>query len=300
MATAALALTSDLGKKIAARAAGRTGGIKNLAEGRSDVHKLNPVHIEIESGFNIRDFDNDPIVIEHVDNLAQSIAQIGVQRPLKVRNKGNRFILVDGECRLRATIRAIDFYGAEIHTVPVIIADRSMNDADATLGLLVENSGLDVTPLGKGEAVKRLINFGWSKEEVATKSGMSKSRIGQLLDLVGLGSEVQALIKDGTLTATAALGVAREVHFDDAKIVERVKAAVEAKQSAPAKGKAAASAKTRVTARALTSVPSLKSALATIIGDADVENVGSGDDATVILTISAADYAAVKTLLKLA
>ena len=99
--------TTPLGKQIAARAEGRTGGIREIAEGRSDVHRVNPFLIKIEPGFNAREIDA-PSTQEHIDELAQSIAKIGVQRPLKVRNKGGEMLLKDGECRLRATIRAIE------------------------------------------------------------------------------------------------------------------------------------------------------------------------------------------------
>ncbi|PZR59549.1 MAG: hypothetical protein DI537_53240, partial [Stutzerimonas stutzeri] len=242
MATTALIATTDLSQKIAARAKGRTGGIKTLAEGRSDIHKVNPFLIRVEDGFNVRDFES-PEVAEHVDNLAQSIAKIGVQRPLKVRNKGNELILKDGECRLRATIRAIEVYGAEIVAIPVVLADRSESDADATLGILVENSGLDLTVSGKSEIVKRLTAFGWSREDIAAKAGMSKARVIQLLEFAGLSTEIKGLVSAGTVSATAALATARAHDFDDDKTVEVIKSASATKM--------AASGKARVTARAL-------------------------------------------------
>ncbi len=290
MASSAISSTTDLGKSIAARAASRSGGIKSLSEGRSDTFKVNPFLIEVAEGFNVRDFSSSEVT-DHIDALAQSIAQIGVQRPLKVRNKGNKLILVDGECRLRATIRAIDAYSAEIRTIPVILADRSMSEADATLGILVENSGLDVSPLGKAEVVKRLIAFGWTKDDIAEKAGMSKARVFQLLDLSGLSSEVKTLISEGTVSATTALTVAKANDFDDEKTAEQIKTA--------SKTKMAASGKARVTARAL-GTPSLKSAVASIISGAGVETFSDGDNDSVTLTISADDYAALQRLLKLA
>lgn len=287
--TVALVAATALSQKIAARAKTRSGGIKTLAEGRSDIHKVNPFLIEVEAGFNVRDFES-PELAEHVDNLAQSISVKGVIRPLKVRNKGGKLVLVDGECRLRGVIRAIEVYDAEIVTIPVILADRSESDADAVLGILIENSGLDLTVAGKAEVVKRLLGFGWSKDEIAQKAGMSKARVHQLLDFAGLSTEVKALVSDGTVSASTALQVARDHAFDDVATAEKIKAASATKM--------AASGSARVTAKALTG-PSLKTALADIFGDAIIDNVGTGDDATVILSISAADYEVVKTLLKL-
>ncbi len=278
---------SPLSKQIAARAADRTGGIKQIAEGRSDVFKLNPFKIEVEPGFNVRDFGSTALE-EHVDGLAQSIAKIGVQRPLKIRNKGNRFVLVDGECRLRAVVRAIEVYGAEIHTIPVTVADRGLSDADAVLGILVENSGLDVTPLGKAEVVKRLTAFGWSEADIAEKAGLSKGRVGQLLSLMGLGEEIKKLIRADKISATTALQVARDNGFDDEKTLAAIKAGATV---------AAERGKTRVTAKSVAS-PKATETIGGIISGADVEYV-SGEDETVILTISKADYAVMCAALKI-
>jgi hypothetical protein len=115
---------SELAKEIAARAKGKTGGIKSIAEGRSDVFQINPYLIEVEEGFNARSFDS-PDVRAHIDGLATSIKENGVRNPLRIRKKGDKFTLVDGECRLRATFLAIESYGAEIRSVPVRIQDRA-------------------------------------------------------------------------------------------------------------------------------------------------------------------------------
>jgi len=293
--TVALIAGTELSQKIAARAADRKGGtIKNMMEGRSDVYKVNPFLIQVQDGFNVRDFES-PEVAEHVDNLARSIAQIGVQRPLKVRNKGGELILKDGECRLRATIRAIEVYKAEIVAIPVQLTDRSESDADAALGILVENSGLDITVAGKAEIVKRLMGFGWNSTEIAEKAGMSKARVSQLLDFAGLSTAIKALVSAGTISATAAMNVARENAFDDDKTLAQIVAA---------QTKVAANGRARVTAKTLggpsKSAPSLKAAVAEIINKADVEKLKEGtEDATVILTMSAAEYGALCNLLKL-
>ncbi len=290
--TIALSPATDLSKQIAARAKGRNGAtsIKTLMEGRSDVFKINPFDIEVEDGFNVRDFES-PEVAEHVDGLALSISEVGVQRPLKVRNKGGKLILVDGECRLRAVVRAIEVYGAEINAIPVILADRAMSDADAALGILVDNSGLDVSPLGKSIVVKRLTAFGWSQADIAKKAGMSKARVIQLLDLAGLSTEVKGLISAGTVSATTALATARANNFDDDKTAAQIKEAAT---------KVAASGKARVTSRALTG-GSLKTTLAGIFGAEGVaETISDGEVDAVALTISADDWATVQKLLKLA
>jgi ParB-like chromosome segregation protein Spo0J len=286
----ALTATTDLGLQIMARAAERSGGIKTLAEGRSDEFRVNPFLIKVQDGFNVRDFETQDVA-DHVDALAISIASVGVKRALKVRNKGGDLVLVDGECRLRATVRAIEVYGADIRTIPVKLADRSESDADATLGILVENSGLEVTPLGKAEVVKRLMNYGWSKSDIAEKSGMSKTRLGQLLDIAGLSPDMKRLISADVISATTAVQTVKANGGDTEKAVDQIKAASGMKM--------AASGKARVTAKGLSSGPSIKDTMAAIIGAAAVETFSDNGEDSVMLTISAADYEVVRNVLKL-
>jgi ParB/RepB/Spo0J family partition protein len=285
--------TSAFGQNLATLAAKRTGGIKQLAEGRSDIFQINPLLIEVEDGFNVRDFETAEVA-EHIDGLAKSIAEIGIQRPLTVRNKGGRLLLKDGECRLRATIRAIDVYGAEIATIPVKLTARSESDADSVLGILTENSGLALTPLGKSSVIKRLKGHGWTDQQIADRAGMSKQRVTQLLDIAGLSTEVKALIKDGTVSSTTALSVARANGFDDSKTADALAEGVK---------KAASTGKARVTAKTLTTGPSLKAAMTNILKaaiDADqVETVGDGDEQVVNVTLDPADWEMIKTMLRL-
>ncbi len=282
--------STDLGKKIAARAEGKTGGIKNISEGRSDIFRINPKLIEVEDGFNARDFDS-PTVIEHIDNLARSIAQVNVKRPLKVRNVGGKYVLTDGECRLRATWRAIEVYNAEIVTIPVMLADRHESAADATLGLIIENSGMELTPLGKADVVKRLKVFGWSEAEIADKAGMSRARVTQLLEMVGLSEDIKALIRNETISPTLALDVARANDFDEAKTLEDIRSGQE---------KVAAKGKTRVTKRAVTGAAgavSVKAKVAELIGTADV--VRDEEDNMIVASFTEADWIKVCELLKI-
>ena len=287
--TQALIATTDLAKKIAARAEGKTGGIKNLTEGRSDVNRINPFLIKIEPGFNEREFDSET-VLEHIDGLAQSIAEVGVRRPLTVRNKNGEMVLKDGECRLRATIRAIEVYGAEIVTVPVILADRSESDADATLGILVENSGLPITPLGKANVVKRLKAHGWSNAEIAARAGMSAPRVSQLLDLSGLSEDIKALIRDDTVSATLALEVTRRHEWNSASALKELKTA---QQTAVAKGKKRVTAKSVATTKPIDSVAAL---LSNAIVTAEQED---GEEAIVQIVSSPDEWAAICALLKI-
>jgi ParB/RepB/Spo0J family partition protein len=282
---------SDLAKRIAARAKDRVGGIKQVSEGRSDINRVNPYLLEVEDNFNARDFDN-PEVKAHIDGLARSISKGGVQRPLKVRNKGGRFVVRDGECRLRATFRAIEEYGAEILTVPVVLQGREVSEEDDVLSLLVENSGLNLTPLEQGSVFKRLKGFGMSVNDIADRAGVTATRVTQLLELQGVPEEAKKMIREGKLSATLVGQVARDCEFDGDTIVTTLTNALVAAEQ---------SGKKKATARHISGTKTnLRRDLKAIFeATTHEEIVEEGEVVEVVVAFSAADYAKIRELLKL-
>jgi ParB/RepB/Spo0J family partition protein len=281
---------TDLAKSIAARAEGRTGGIKEMQEGRADLYKVNPYLIKVEDGFNVRDFESERMAI-HVDELAQSIAAVGLKRALKVRMKAGTLVLVDGECRLRAIFRAIEVYGAEIRTIKVEMTDRAFSDADATLSIAVENDALELTPLEKGTVFKRLENYGWAIADIAKSVGLSSVRVTQLIELTSVPEAVKVLIRQGNIAPTLALTIAKDENFDETAIMARVG---EAQTTAASKGK------TRVTAKNVAGTrTSLREEVAKIIQSATICEDEEDGEETVMIALSSENAALLGKLLKI-
>lgn len=113
--------------------------LKDFAEGRTDVYKIDPRKLKIKEGWNSRDF-NDPANIEHVKTLAASIKEVGVKEPLKVNMEDNVPYVTNGECRYRAVMMLIE-QGVEIKSVPVMGEDRFANEADRLFTQFISNSG---------------------------------------------------------------------------------------------------------------------------------------------------------------
>lgn len=289
---ASLRLTSALGQSIAARAEGRTGGIKKLAEGRADLYQINPTLIGIEDGFNVRDFES-PRMQERIDQLARSIAKVGLKRALKVRMKNNRLMLVDGECRLRGVFRAIDVYGAEIRAVKVELVDRSFSDAEAVLSIAVENDAFELTPLEKGAVYKRLEAHGWSITDIANSVGLTTVRVIQLIELTAVPESLKLMIREGTIAPTLAGQIAKENDFDEERIIEAVKSAQKV---------AAETGRKRITPRSVAGTrTSLKASVAHILETATVceEKDEDDEEEVVILTLSRDKVAELEKLLKI-
>lgn len=174
-------------------------GLKDFSEGRTDLYKVDPRKLQIKQGWNTRDF-SDPANAAHVEELAKSIAEIGVKRALIVNVESDIPYVVDGECRYRAVMLAIE-RGADIKTVPVVGEDRFANEADRLFGQLIYNSGKPFGPIENARLFKRLLDMGWQQKDIATKSGMTGGRVSQLLELLILPISLQKFITEGKASA---------------------------------------------------------------------------------------------------
>lgn len=184
-------------------------GISSLSEGRSDLLKIDPRKLHIKENWNTRDM-NSPENIEHVDQLARSIAEVGVKVPLKAFWEDGKAWVTSGHCRHAAAIRAIEVYKSELKTVPVQIEDRYANEADRLFGQIVDNQGKPFTALEQAKVFKKLIDLGWQQGDIAKKAGITASRVSQILDLLTMPEGVKAMVVAGNVSPTMAMQTVKE------------------------------------------------------------------------------------------
>lgn len=133
-----------------------------------------------------------------LDDLSASIREVGVLQPIIVRPKGDRYELVAGERRLRASLRA----GRT--TVPAVV--RETADEQLLLDALIENvQRVDLNPLEEAAGYRALLDdLGLTHERLAARVGRSRATITNALRLLTLAPGVQRRIVDGELTAAHA------------------------------------------------------------------------------------------------
>lgn len=214
-------------------------GVKRSGE----MYDIDPKIIKIEDGFNARDFTL-PENREHVDQLARSIAEIGLQKPIEVRYHGGDVYLTDGESRLRAVLKAIED-GAPIQTIKAMRQDGKISDAERVLGLITHNQGKPLTPLEQCEVFSRLHKFGWTDAKIAKAVGLTAAHISGIMKLHTSPEAVKQLIRDGKVAASMAINVVRDHGPEKAVSVLN-----DAAKNAEAQGK------TRATAQHVTATPS--------------------------------------------
>lgn len=206
--------------------------IKKIAEGRSDLYRIAPQNLKIKEGWNVRDAETLDL-----QELKDSIKELGVKQPLTVQTEGDSIFVTDGHRRYAAVMELIS-EGVEIKTVPVQVEDRYSNPADHVASMIVRNSGKPLTPVEQARVFKRLRDYGLSETEIAQKVGKSRQWIISMLELNAAPEELKSLVKTGKVTATLAQQVIAKEGGE--KAAETLTKAV---KKAEAEGKTKATAK---------------------------------------------------------
>jgi ParB/RepB/Spo0J family partition protein len=165
---------------------------------------IDPRIIVVEDGHNPRDYSL-PENRAHLDELKRSIRENGTLMPLLVRYDvaAKSAILVDGECRLRANLELIA-EGVEILAVPTVQVSGG-NEADRLLKSITANTGKPLSKWELGTAFQRLRNFGWSDEQIATKTGYRATFIVDAMALADAPVEVKQMLSSQAVTPSLAL-----------------------------------------------------------------------------------------------
>ena len=128
----------------------------------------------------------DPV---QLDELAQSIKNNGLIQPITVRQKGERYEIICGERRFRASMML------KLADIPAIV--RNVSDEEAYDLSITENlQREDVPPMEAAEAYKRLINTKrYDVPSLALKYGKSEKHIYQMLKLCDLIKGIAELVR---------------------------------------------------------------------------------------------------------
>jgi ParB family transcriptional regulator, chromosome partitioning protein len=133
---------------------------------------------------------------EALDELAESIREVGLLQPVVVRSAGpGRYELIMGERRWRACQRA------GLTEIGAIV--KQTQDNELLRDALIENlHRQQLDPLEEAAAYQQLLDdFGATHEELARKIGRSRPHISNTLRLLNLPPAVQKRVAAGVLSA---------------------------------------------------------------------------------------------------
>lgn len=133
-----------------------------------------------------------------LEGLSQSIAKYGLLNPIVLRKNGNRYEIIAGERRFRASL----ILGHK--EIDAII--KNVDNRDIDILSIVENvQREDLTALEEANAYNELIkNYGLKQEEIAKTVGKSRSYIANTLRLLKLDEQSKLELNKGNITSSQA------------------------------------------------------------------------------------------------
>lgn len=145
-----------------------------------------------------RHFDDEAIAA-----LAQSIGANGLLSPILVRSAGDeRYEIVAGERRWRAARLA------GLTHIPALV--READDPQALELALLENlQRTDLNPIEEAAGYRQLLDdYGFTQDALCTRLGKARPTLANSLRLLVLPDSIQAMVRDGRLSAGHARAIA--------------------------------------------------------------------------------------------
>ena len=148
--------------------------------------------------------------------LAESIKKHGVIQPIIVRKVSNKYEIIAGERRYKASIIA----GRK--TIPAIITD--VDDKESAEIALIENvQRQDMTPIEEAISYKKILDMGYiTQTELAIKLGKTQSTIANKLRLLNLSEEVQDALLEEKISERHARSLLKVDKKDQPEILNRI------------------------------------------------------------------------------
>ena len=146
--------------------------------------------------------------------LSDSIKKHGVIMPIIVNKSGDRYMIIAGERRFRASKLA------GLSKVPVIV--KTYNERQIKEISLIENlQREDLNPIEAATAMRSLMeDYGLTQEDLADRIGKSRPAIANTLRLLSLSQDVIKMVANGNLSAGHARALISVPEKDQYKIAE--------------------------------------------------------------------------------
>lgn len=176
-----------------------------------EVHILNLDDV-LPNRFQPRIKFNEESILE----LADSIREHGVIQPIVVRKIGEKYEIIAGERRYKASILA----GKT--AIPAIVTN--LDDKDSAEIALIENvQRQDLTPIEEAISYKKILDMGYiNQASLAEKLGKTQSTIANKLRLLNLDDEVQEALLEEKISERHARSLLKLNKEEQVKMLNRI------------------------------------------------------------------------------
>jgi ParB family chromosome partitioning protein len=189
--------------------------INNSAETAEKFDKIVEISIDLidPNPFQPRKAFDD----EGLSELADSIKQQGLIQPIALRKVGERYQIISGERRTRATKIA------GLSTIKAQVFEDLDDKAMAEWALIENIQRVDLNPVEIARSYQQLIDkHGYKHEDLAKIVSKSRSAITNSLRLLKLPEQVLLWIEEGKLNSGAARALCSDKIGDPESLAERI------------------------------------------------------------------------------
>lgn len=151
-----------------------------------------------------------------INELAESIKEHGVIQPIVVRPIVDKYEIIAGERRYKASVLA----GKK--TIPAIVTD--FNDKESAEIALIENvQRQNLTPIEEAVSYKKILDMGYlTQNQLADKLGKDQSTVANKLRLLNLDEDVQEALLNEKISERHARSLLRLGHKDQRELLHRI------------------------------------------------------------------------------
>ena len=189
---------------------------------KNDYLKIDIRNIIVEWDKNVRR------VYDGIEELADNIREHGLKDPLKVSTiRGtDQYRLVDGHRRYKAIMMLLE----QGHPVKIVNAMKVSDNPETQLTemLITGVHKKTLHPVEQAEAFKRLENFGWKPEKIATILGgtVSKQTVVRFLKLADAPEKIKQYCLDGKISHDTVIKIIEMADGDYDEVIETVETAI--------------------------------------------------------------------------
>lgn len=204
--------------------------LKNLAMQTAEIYYVAPDQRLPDGRFlivpdpnNLRGFN--PETDPEDATFLEIIRNEGVLDPIEFQIKDGQRVTVEGYRRLSAAL-ALRAEGNEIY-VPIKHEPKGRSDVDRMVRALTSD-GRRKTPLQYATGIKRLIDYGVPRQEIAKRLGVHIATVDNALDMLSLPPEAKEMVEEGKIGAMLAVKtIRREGETQGAEVLHEAKVRAE-------------------------------------------------------------------------
>jgi ParB family chromosome partitioning protein len=138
-----------------------------------------------------------------LNELAESIRQHGIIQPLVLRKVADKYEIIAGERRYKAS------YIAGLTKVPAVVIN--LNDNESAEVAIVENiQRRDLSPIEEAKSYKKLLDRGYlTQDQLASRMGKTQATVSNKLRLLNLDEKVQEALLNNKISERHARSILR-------------------------------------------------------------------------------------------